>query len=81
MFSQLEVHVTSLCAEYLVENIPFATKHSVHIEELPESMNETCQRASGSISETTRDPVSRILQCLVAAVPRHRLAEVLAFDF
>jgi hypothetical protein len=54
------------------------------LRELPESLDETCERILREIKKPNRDLARRVLQCLVVATRPPRvaeLAEVLAVDF
>ena len=61
---------------------PSSVRHI--LEELPESLDDTCERILREIRKPNQGHAHRLLQCLVAAVRPLRvkeLAEVLAFDF
>ena len=54
------------------------------LEELPETLNETCERTLREINKANREHAHRLLRCLAAAVCPLRfaeLAEVLTIDF
>src|ERR1700744_4889272 len=54
-----------------------------HINELPESLDETYERVLNEIPKTNRDHVPRLLQCLTVGIRPLRvdeLAKILTFD-